>query len=54
MKPNETKYRLVILYNMSNEHSLNYDFPTQSNTAQSKQGLTWGDKFSIEPFSGNL
>ena len=54
MKPEQTKYRLVILYNMSKEHSLTYDFPTQSSMAANKQGLTCGDKFIIEPFQGTL
>lgn len=54
MKPEETKYRLVILYNMSKDHSLNFDFPTQSSLAANKQGLTCGDKFIIEPFQGTL
>jgi hypothetical protein len=39
---------------MSKDHSLNYDFPTQSNQNPSKQGLTCGDKFTIEPFQGSL
>lgn len=45
---------MIILYNMSKDHSLNYDFPTQSNQNPSKQGLTCGDKFTIEPFQGSL
>ena len=47
MEPEETKYRLVILYNMSKDHALTYDFPTQSALAVNKQGLTCGDKFVI-------
>ena len=47
MEPEETKYRLVILYNMSKDHALTYDFPTQSALAVNKQGLTCGDKFII-------
>ena len=54
MKAGSTKYRMIILYNMSNEQSLNFDFPTQSQTNFSKMGLTCGDKFIIEPSSGNL
>lgn len=54
MQPEETKYRLVILYNMSKDHSLNYDFPTQSSMAPNRQGLTCGDKFTIEPYQGTL
>lgn len=54
MQPEETKYRLVILYNMSKDHSLNYDFPTQSSLASNRQGLTCGDKFTIEPYQGTL
>jgi hypothetical protein len=54
MEPEETKYRLVILYNMSKDRSLTYDFPTQSSLTASRQGLTCGDKFSIEPFQGTL
>jgi hypothetical protein len=37
---------MVILYNMSKDRNLVYDFPTQSNLNQ-KQGLTCGDKFTI-------
>jgi len=47
MQAEETKYRLVILYNMSKDHSFNFDFPTQSNLSSAKPGLTCGDKFSI-------
>jgi hypothetical protein len=54
MAARETKYRLVILYNMSKDHALTYDFPTQSNINPSKQGLTCGDKFAIEPCQGSL
>ena len=54
MQPEETKYRLAILYNMSKDHSLTYDFPTQSSMAANRQGLTCGDKFIIEPFQGTL
>lgn len=54
MQPDETKYRLVILYNMSKDHSLNYDFPTQSSLTSNRQGLTCGDKFTIEPYQGTL
>jgi len=39
---------------MSKEHSLNYDFPTQSSLNSNRQGLTCGDKFVIEPFQGLL
>jgi hypothetical protein len=44
---------MVILYNMSKDKNLVFDFPTQSNSIQ-KQGLTCGDKFAIEPFQGTL
>lgn len=54
MQPEETKYRLVILYNMSKDHALGYDFPTQSALLQGRQGLTCGDRFLIEPFQGSL
>lgn len=54
MAARETKYRLVILYNMSKDHALNYDFPTQSNVNPTKQGLTCGDRFAIEPCQGSL
>jgi hypothetical protein len=45
---------MVILYNMSKDHSLSFDFPTQSNINTAKQGLTCGDRFAIEPCQGNL
>ena len=45
---------MIILYNMSKDRSLNYDFPTQSNNNINKQGLTCGDKFTIEPSQGTL
>lgn len=45
---------MIILYNMSKDHALGFDFPTQSNINPSKQGLTCGDKFTIEPCQGNL
>lgn len=45
---------MVILYNMSKDHSLAFDFPTQSNINTVKQGLTCGDRFAIEPCQGNL
>ena len=54
MQPEEIKYRLVILYNMSQDHSLTFDFPTQSSMNANRQGLTCGDKFSIEPYQGTL
>ena len=54
MNARETKYRMIILYNMSKDHALGFDFPTQSNINPSKQGLTCGDKFTIEPCQGNL
>ena len=47
MRANETKYRMIILYNMAKEHALNYDFPTQSTLNTTRQGLTCGDKFVI-------
>lgn len=47
MNARETKYRMIILYNMSKDHALGFDFPTQSNINPSKQGLTCGDKFTI-------
>jgi hypothetical protein len=53
MQAEEIKYRLVILYNMSKDRSLTFDFPTQSNLNH-KIGLTCGDKFTIEPFQGTL
>ena len=39
---------------MSKEHALNYDFPTQSTLNTTRQGLTCGDKFVIEPAQGTL
>ena len=54
MQANETKYRMIILYNMAKDHSLNYDFPTQTSLNTNKQGLTCGDKFTIEPAQGSL
>lgn len=54
MHAEETKYRLVILYNMSKDHSLTFDFPTQSTMTANRQTLTCGDKFVIEPFQGTL
>ena len=47
VRPEEIKYRLVLLYNMSKDHSLTYDFPTLSSMAANRQGLTCGDKFTI-------
>jgi hypothetical protein len=52
MEANSTKYKIILLYNMSKENSLTFDFPTQNNLT--KQGLTCGDKFLIEPSSGTL
>lgn len=52
MKALSTKYRMIIMYNMSKTHALNFDFASQLN--HSKNGLTCGDKFSIEPNSGTL
>jgi len=54
MRAEEVKYRMIILYNMSKEHSLSFDFPTQSNVNNNKLSLTCGDKFVIEPFQGTL
>ncbi len=45
---------MIILYNMSKEHALNFDFPTQSSLNSNKFSLTCGDKFNIEPSSGTL
>ena len=45
MDGNSTKYRVILLYNMSKENGLTYEFPTQINL--SRQGLTCGDKFII-------
>lgn len=45
MAANDTKYRVILLYNMSKQHGLNFDFPTQMNL--NKLGLTCGDKFLI-------
>lgn len=45
---------MIILYNMAKEHSLTYDFPTQSSINANKPGLTCGDKFIIEPSQGTL
>ena len=50
MKALSTKYRMIILYNMSKTHALNFDFTSYN----SKNGLTCGDKFSIEPNTGTL
>lgn len=52
MEANSTKYRVILLYNMSKENGLTFEFPTQINP--SRQGLTCGDKFVIEPSSGQL
>ena len=52
MEANSTKYRVILLYNMSKENGLTYEFPTQTNL--SRQGLTCGDKFIIEPAAGSL
>ena len=54
MDPIQTKYRMIILYNMSKESALNYDFPSQSPNNMAKLGLTCGDKFLIEPSNGTL
>ena len=54
VQPEETKYRLVILYNKSQDHSLTFDFPTLSSMSANRQGLTCGDKFTIEPYQGTL
>lgn len=55
MMPCETKYRMIILYNMSKENSLTFDFPTQTTiNTTAKLGLTCGDKFIIQPASGTL
>ena len=54
MQFNQTKYRMIILYNMSKEHAFNYDFPTQSTLNTTRQGLSCGDKFVIEPAQGTL
>jgi len=54
MSANDIKYKMIILYNMSKERSLNYDFPTQSTNNINKPGLTCGDKFTIEPSQGVL
>lgn len=52
MKAQTTKYKMIILYNMSKTNSLAFDFPSQSNIQ--KMGLTCGDKFVIEPSNGTL
>lgn len=52
MKANSTKYRMIIIYNMSKDKSLSFDFNSQS--SNSKMGLTCGDKFVIEPSAGSL
>ena len=52
MKGMSTKYKMIIMYNMSKTHALNFDFVSQSN--HSKNGLTCGDKFVIEPSTGTL
>ena len=39
---------------MSKEHSLNFDFPSQTANNMAKLGLTCGDKFLIEPANGIL
>lgn len=38
---------MIILYNMSKENSLNFDFPGQTAANMAKLGLTCGDKFAI-------
>lgn len=45
MKANTTKYRMIIMYNMSKQKALSFDFNSQ--TPNSKMGLTCGDKFTI-------
>lgn len=45
MKANTTKYRMIIMYNMSKDRSLTFDFNSQ--LQNSKMGLTCGDKFTI-------
>lgn len=52
MKANTTKYRMIIIYNMSKDKGLTFDFNSQS--SNSKMGLTCGDKFAIEPSVGTL
>ncbi len=52
MEANSTKYKVILLYNMSKQHGLTFEFPTQNNL--NRQGLTCGDKFVIEPSSGTL
>ena len=52
MKPNTTKYRMIIMYNMSKDKSLSFDFNPQ--VQNSKTTLTCGDKFLIEPSSGTV
>lgn len=52
MKANATKYRMIIIYNMSKDKSLTFDFNMQ--LSNMKMGLTCGDKFTIEPSVGTL
>jgi len=54
MEANDVKYKMIILYNMSKERSLTYDFPTQNQVNINKPGLTCADKFTIEPAQGVL
>ena len=42
---------MVIIYNSSTHSNLSFNFPDQ-NLAESKNGFTCGDKFSIEPNNG--
>lgn len=43
---------MIILYNLSKNTSLNFEFPTQSSGQLGKPGLTCGDEFLIEPNAG--
>jgi hypothetical protein len=45
---------MIILYNLSKNTSLSFDFPTQSSSQVNKPGLTCGDEFLIEPSSGQI
>jgi hypothetical protein len=45
---------MIILYNLSKNTTLNFDFPTQSTSQVNKPGLTCGDEFLIEPSSGEI
>lgn len=54
LRPNQTSHRMIILYNLSKNTSLNFEFPTQGAGQLGKPGLTCGDEFLIEPSAGEI